>query len=81
MMTEELASTLNEDERYFIYGKKYTRLDRTKTYILVDMTYFAPEPRIQKDQLSVLSDNDVFTFKIGIFLTEVDSINNVNVLN
>jgi hypothetical protein len=72
-MSEELASTLDEKKKYFIFGHKYKRLNKTETYIIVNTTYFSPETEISKDAMN----SDVYTYKVGVFLCEIDSVRQV----
>lgn len=69
-MSEELASTLNSKEKYYIHGKKYVRLTNNETYGIIRQSYFSPEPEITKNSIS----SDIYDYNIGVFLTEVDSV-------
>ena len=69
LMSEDIASSLNENSKYLISGKKYNRLDKTKTYLIVPQSYYSPIPEISKN-----TSTGVFAFNIGIFICEVDSI-------
>lgn len=70
LMSEELASTINEKKKYLIRGKNYKRLNKTETYILVNQTYFSPEPEISKDGIY----SGFYNFKVGVLLAEIDSL-------
>jgi len=69
LMSDDLASSLNENSGYLIFGKKYNRLNETKTYLIVSQSYYSPKPEILKK-----SSTGVFAFNIGVFLCEVDSV-------
>ena len=73
-MSEELATKLKDNKKYFIFGKKYDRLDDTQTYIIVSQTYFGPEVKISEDAIYT----GTYTYKVGVFLTEIDSVRQVD---
>ncbi|MCX6222351.1 MAG: hypothetical protein NTZ69_15375 [Bacteroidia bacterium] len=73
-MSEELASSLKEDKKYLIFGKKYRRLNDTETYIIVNQTYFSPETKISKDAVY----SDLYTYQVGVFFSEIDSVRQIN---
>jgi hypothetical protein len=70
LMSEELASTINEKRKYLVRGKNYKRLNETETYLLVKQTYFSPEPEISED----LIWSGFYDFKVGVLLAEIDSL-------
>lgn len=70
LMSEELAGSLNDKSKYFVFGKKYNRLNKTETYLIVHQSYYSPTPEISED---VIWDG-VYNFKIGVFMCEVDSV-------
>jgi hypothetical protein len=70
---KELASTLNEDGTYFIYGKKLKRLSETEVFLIVNQVYYSPGTEISKDAIF-----DTYNFNIGDILCEIDSVKTVN---
>lgn len=72
-MDEELASTLKEGGKYFIYGKNFKRLNETEVSLIVNQVYYSPGTEISKDAIF-----DVYTFNIGDILCEIDSIKSVS---
>lgn len=70
LMSEELAGSLNDKSKYLVFGKKYNRLDKTKTYLIVSQSYYSPTPEISEDAIF----SGVYNFQIGVFLCEVDSV-------
>lgn len=64
-MSEEIASTLIDKEIYYVYGKKWVRLDKKEVNALVKYTWYGTETEINND------DNDII---LGNFLVEVDSL-------
>jgi hypothetical protein len=73
LMDEKLASTIKEDETYFIYGKKLKRLSKTEVFLIVNQVYFSPGTEISKDAIF-----DVYNFNIGDILCEIDSVKSVS---
>ena len=70
LMSEELASSLKENLKYYIFGRKYKRLNNIETYMIVNQTYFSPEPEISNDVIY----SDVYNFNVGVFISEIDSV-------
>lgn len=73
LMSEDIASSLNENSKYLIFGKKYNRLNETKTYLIVPQSYYSPNPEISKN-----TSTGVFAFNIGVFICEVDSVKQIH---
>lgn len=68
-MDEKLASTLKEDETYYVYGKNLKRLSKTEVFLIVPQVYFSPGTEISKDAIY-----DVYNYNIGDILKEIDSV-------
>jgi hypothetical protein len=68
-MDEKLASTLKEDETYYVYGKSLKRLSKTEVFLIVPQVYFSPGTEISKDAIY-----DVYNYNIGDILKEIDSV-------
>lgn len=73
-MDEKLASTLKEDETYFVYKKNLTRLSRTEVFLIVNQVYYSPETEISEDAIF-----NVYNFNIGDILCEIDSVKLANI--
>ncbi|HVW12768.1 MAG TPA: hypothetical protein VHB54_03045 [Mucilaginibacter sp.] len=68
-MNEKLATTLKENGKYFVYGKKLKRLTETETFLIVNQVYYSPETKISKNAIW-----DVYNFYVGDLICEVDSV-------
>lgn len=73
LMDQKLASTLNENEVYFVYGKKMKRLSETETFFIVDRVYNSTKTEITNDPIY-----NLYEFNVGNILCEVDSLKLVN---
>jgi hypothetical protein len=72
-MDENLASTLKDKGTYYVYGKKFKRLNKTETFLIVNQVYYSPQTEISKDAIW-----DIYDFKIGDILCEIDSVKMTN---
>lgn len=68
-MDKDLASTLKEDGKYYVYGKKLKRLNQQEISVLVSQVYFSPQTEINKDAIW-----DTYNFNVGDILMEIDSV-------
>lgn len=64
---DSLAKSINDKEKYFIYGKYLKKLDETETSLLTRLTYNSPESEIRKSY-------DELYINAGVFLFEIDSV-------
>lgn len=68
LMDENLAMTVNKDNKYYISGKKYKRLNEKETYFLVSRSFHSPEFNISPRNYGGAE------VKLGVFSCEIDSI-------
>ena len=69
LMDEKLASTLNDDGTYYVYGKNLKRLNETEVFLIVKQVYYSPGTEISKDAIY-----DVYEYDIGNIMMEIDSV-------
>jgi len=67
-MNEDIAKTINEDEKYYVYGKKFKRLSEDEVFLLVNRVYHSPGTSIGKGLY------EVYEFTIGDLMCEIDSV-------
>lgn len=65
---EKKASTIKENETYFIRGKNFNRIDATQVDIVLEKVKFKKEPELTR------STNQDYTFNLGTILFEIDSL-------
>ncbi len=69
LMDEKLATTLIENEKYYVYGKKLKRLSKDEVFLIVSQVYHSPETEISKGIIG-----EEYDFNIGDILMEIDSV-------
>lgn len=68
-MNEEMAVTIDDAKKYYVYAHNYKRLNTTEANIMLKSMYYSPKPAISKGVIT--EDMEV---NIGMFLCEIDSI-------
>ena len=69
-MDEKKATELLDSKKYYVTGNRYNRLNETEAFLIVNQLYYSPKVEISKDAIY----NDIFKFKMGVFMCEIDSI-------
>ncbi len=69
-MSEELASTIDDTKKYYVYAHNYKRLNYAEVSVLVDKMYHGTTPRVST---GTVRDDEIQVI-IGNFACEVDSI-------
>lgn len=69
-MDVQKATKLLDSKKYYVTGNKFNRLNETEAFLIVNQLYYSPKVEINRDAIY----NDIFKFKMGVFMCEIDSI-------
>ena len=69
-VNQDLATTLDKNKKYFVFGKKYRRANDGQALLLVDQLNFESKTEIRQDVI----DSKIFKFRIGQIICVVDSV-------
>ncbi|AZA50336.1 hypothetical protein EG346_20090 [Chryseobacterium carnipullorum] len=72
-ISDEEAKKINEKSKYYVIGKNVNRINSNQLSVLVPMSYYSPETKIDQD-----SFGDTYLFNLGIAAMEVDSLKLIN---
>lgn len=69
-MSEDLAMTIDNTKKYYVYAHNFKRLNLTEAQLLVNRLYNSPNPTTSVDAF----DHELEEINIGVFLCEIDSV-------